>query len=62
MAATKMGIKLDIRSYRHMAVAIGREVVGKAFAAGYQNEAGETDDSSDDESPLKLRGQLIYGY
>jgi superfamily II DNA helicase RecQ len=68
--ASKLGTELNVRSYRHVAVSIGRRMVGKAFASGYQEEIGEdTDDEAEmDESPLELQngrttavGALHYG-
>jgi hypothetical protein len=68
--AMKLGTELNVRSYRHVAVSIGRRVVGSRFAAGYQEEAGEdSDDEAEmDESALELQngrttavGVLHYG-
>jgi hypothetical protein len=33
--ASKLGTELNVRSYRHAAVSIGRRVVAEAFTAGY---------------------------
>ena len=68
--ALKLGTELNVRSYRHAAVSIGRRMVAEAFASGYQEEMGEeaAEEAETDESPLELQngrttavGALHYG-
>lgn len=52
---TQLGTELTTRSYRHVAVTIGRKVVAAAFGAGYQDEVGEVEAAEEDESALELQ-------
>jgi hypothetical protein len=60
--AERLGTRLTTQEYRHTAAGIGRKVVGKRFAAGYQkqlqgNYAADSGGSSDEDSedPLELQ-------
>ena len=68
--AHRLGVKLGIKDYRHVAIAVGRVVVGPRFAAGLRTELqrgrsglrdGDSTESGDDEGdgegedPLELQ-------
>ena len=68
--ASKLGTELNVRSYRHAAISMGRKMVSETFASGYQEEIGEEaeEEAEMDESPLELQngrttavGELHYG-
>jgi hypothetical protein len=42
-------VPLHTLDYRHAAVGIGREKVGKAFSKGYDNDVGEVEEAEVDE-------------
>jgi hypothetical protein len=63
-SARWLGTRLTVQEYRHVAVGIGREVVGERFAAGYRTEiasgsaakAGEgSSDDEEGEDPVELQ-------
>lgn len=52
----RLGVALNTREYRHVAVGIGRVVIGESFSRGYQDEVGEEEEpEAEDESPLELQ-------
>lgn len=68
--AQKLGVQLGIRDYRHVAIAVGRVVVGPRFGSGLRKDVtqlrngqgdGDSSDSGDDEGdgegedPLELQ-------
>jgi phage FluMu protein gp41 len=66
----KVGTELNVGSYRHAAVSIGRKIVGEWFAAGYQKDINEEEaaEAEMDESLVELQnrrmtaiGALDYG-
>ena len=60
-----MGLRLTIYDYRHIAISIGREVIGAAFAKGYYkgiDENVEDEEEEQDEDALEVsagRGREI---
>ena len=64
-SARWLGTRLTVQEYRHVAVGIGREVVGERFAAGYRTEiarasgsaaeAGEGSSDEEEEDPVELQ-------
>lgn len=66
-SAERLSVRLTLQDYRHVAIGIGRAVIGKRFAAGDRTERGllkargsegEESDSQEDESledPLELQ-------
>ena len=67
--ALGLGRAYGTLDYRHIAVSIGREVVGESFASGYKEEMGEVEEPEvDEESALELQngrreamGSIKYG-
>jgi hypothetical protein len=50
-----LGIRLTTLDYRHVAIAVGREVVGNHFAKGYIEEASEVEEAEiDDDDGLEI--------
>ena len=65
-----LGTTIGTLDYRHIAVSIGREVVGESFGRGYQDEIGEVEEAEADEGEDgldlqagrgELQGRLRYG-
>jgi superfamily II DNA/RNA helicase len=61
-----LGTKLNTRGYRHVAISIGRRVVGDEFGRGYHDEVEDVEE--EDENPLELQagrttrtGTRVYG-
>ncbi|TKA75572.1 hypothetical protein B0A55_07939 [Friedmanniomyces simplex] len=45
----RLGVRLTTLEYRHVAISVGREVVGEQFARGYIEGAGEAEEAEVDE-------------
>lgn len=43
-----LGVELTTHSYRHVAIAIGRKVIGEQFANGYLGDAGDLEEPEDE--------------
>jgi superfamily II DNA helicase RecQ len=60
-----LGHSFGTLDYRHIAVSIGREMVGESFARGYKDEIGEIEEPEvDEEDPLDVqagRGEIVGG-
>ena len=64
-----LGHAFGVLDYRHIAVSIGRVIIGETWAAGYKDEVGEVEEAEvDEESGLELQsgrgelqGTLKYG-
>lgn len=43
-----LGMELTTYSYRHIAIAISRKVIGEQFANGYLGDAGDLEEPEDE--------------
>jgi superfamily II DNA or RNA helicase len=56
-----LGIELTTHSYRHVAIAIGRKVIGEQFANGYRGEVDGVEDEPEEETEDSLEMQAGRG-
>jgi hypothetical protein len=51
----RLGTRLTIYDYRHVAISIGREVIGKQFARGYIEETTKVEEAKvEDDDTLEI--------